>query len=130
MSNYVENDEFLEEIRKTQEKGKYTEKIGKILLNIVDGIGSRPNFSNYTWLEEMKGDALIIALKAVYSYDIDHPKNNPFGYFSRTIWWSFLTTIKKENQKGKIKTKLFDEQDRINLRKDTFKAIDYSEVKD
>lgn len=45
------------------------ESVGRAILDIVEGTGRRPNFRNYTYLEEMKGDATIQAVRAMNKFD-------------------------------------------------------------
>lgn len=90
-----------------EEQGKPTPKmpdtIGLAILQMIDKIASRPNFRGYSYIEEMKGAALVTAVKAVYTFKPEivgrEGTVNPFGYFSRTIWHAFLNKMAEEKRK-------------------------------
>jgi hypothetical protein len=48
----------------------------------VDGLAHRPNFYNYTYLEEMKGDAHLAILKGVCNFNAEK-YDNPFAFISK-----------------------------------------------
>jgi len=76
--------------------------IGRKLIKIADGMGTRPNFTNYPLdqMVDMKSDAIFNMAKAVDGYDIT--RSNPFAYFSQITWNSFLASI--QNMKKRVKT--------------------------
>ena len=113
---YVEKEAFLQELldyqslcRKAAEEGKPDPKIpdtiGKRILDIAEGVGSRYNFANYTYRDEMVGDAIESCVKAVKKFNPDHAKRNPFGYFTKCVWWTFLSRMdyEKKAHQGKLK---------------------------
>ncbi|QBP06224.1 hypothetical protein [Stenotrophomonas phage YB07] len=68
---------------------------------------SRPNFRNYTWADEMRGDGIEAAVKAANKFD---PKRvnksgevNPFGFLSLVVWRAFVSRIKFEKKINKAK---------------------------
>lgn len=99
--------EFQEAVKEADAAGKPRPRqpntIGQAILNIVSGVASRGNFRYYTYIEEMCGDAIEDCTKAVLGYDVNHPKQNPFGYFSRCTWYAFITRITKEKKEQQIK---------------------------
>lgn len=113
-NTYVEKEAFLEEIVLYQEacraalaagkpEPRIPDCIGHRLISIAEGIGSRYNFRNYTWVDEMILDGVEAAVRAVKKFDPNHEKRNPFGYFTRCIWWSFLSTMEVEKRTHKTK---------------------------
>ncbi len=85
------------------------ESVGKAILDIVEGTARRPNFRNYTYLEEMKGDGTIQAVRAMNKFDPERlGKNgavNPFGFISRCVFRAFVNRITYEKEKHKNKMK-------------------------
>lgn len=77
--------------------------IGECILQIVDGLGSRPNFRNYTYLEEMKGDAMVAAVKAVHKFKIERCKKGAFGFITFCAWRFMVNRIKLEHKQQSIK---------------------------
>ncbi len=113
-NNYIDKQALLDEIIAFQQKAKEAdaagkprpripETIGRAILDITEGIASRPNFRNYTYIEEMKGDGIVDCTRAVMTFNTEKGKN-PFGYFSQVVWYAFLGRIEfeKKLQKAKI----------------------------
>jgi hypothetical protein len=109
---YVDKAELCEELRIY--RAKYLEAkaageprpqasdfIGRAFMDIAEGIGSRPNWSGYTYIEEMKLDAVENCIKYAHLFDPER-SSNPFGYFSLVIWRSFIKTMGKEKYQGKV----------------------------
>lgn len=121
---YVNNQQLIDEILLYQTKAKEAEaegkrppqipdSIGRMIERIASGVASRPNFRRYTYIDEMTRDAIVDCVRAVRLFDINKlgksGKPNAFGYFSRIIWYAFLTRISSEKKahEGKIKM-MFD----------------------
>lgn len=117
--NYLDNAKLLEQIllyqekvRKAAEDGKPCPQIPNVIGDAIErtaaGIASRPNFRGYTYIDEMTRDAIVDCVAAVKKFDVNKlgraGKPNPFGYFSRIIWFAFLTRItnEKKSQKAKV----------------------------
>lgn len=66
-------------------------------MKMVDKIANRPNWNRYTWLDDMKGNALLNCIKYARVYDI-HRKSDPFSYFTSAINNIFLQTVQKNNK--------------------------------
>lgn len=122
--NYLDNAKLLEDILAYQAKmkqdvadGKPVPKIpnsiGAAIERTASGMASRPNFRGYTYIDEMTRDAIVDCVRAVKLFDVNKlgkaGKPNPFGYFSRIIWFAFLTriTAEKKGQKAKVEM-MFD----------------------
>lgn len=108
MANYIDNDEFLNEIieyRKTGSK-KYYNKIGEKFQLIARNFLNSPKFINYTVdrKAEMESDAVYFMLKYMKNYKTDRP--NPFSYFTMIAYNSFLQNIKKYKIRSKMFTSL------------------------
>lgn len=106
-NNYIDKAVMLEELAKYHEacKGindpdsypKIPNRLGKMFIDISENMARRPNFSGYSFLEEMIADGIENCLRAVHNFD-PSKSNNPFGYFSRIIWFAFLRRIDKEKK--------------------------------
>jgi hypothetical protein len=112
-THYIDNTQFYEalvEYRKLcdanpDETPQVPEYIGYCIIKIAEGLAKRPNFSGYSWRDEMIGDAIETCLKYVKSFDPERSKS-PFGYFTTTCWYSFIGRITAEKKQGKIKRAL------------------------
>lgn len=82
--------------------------VGEAIIKVAEGQASRPNFRNYTYIEEMKGEGIIAAVRAMNTFDPHRlgrkGEVNPFGYISLCVWRAFLGHIayEKKLQKAKI----------------------------
>lgn len=119
--NYLDNAKLLEQILLYQGKMKEAAAAGKPCPKIPDvigvaiertaaGIASRPNFRGYTYIDEMTRDAIVDCVRAVKLFNVEKlgkaGKPNPFGYFSRIIWYAFLTRISNEKRGQKAKVEM------------------------
>lgn len=77
--------------------------IGHGILKIVEGLGSRFNFRGYTYIDEMRDDAIVQAVYAVTKFDhTKFEKPNAFGYINLICWRSFTARIKEEAEQQQI----------------------------
>lgn len=116
--NYVEKEELLDAIVEYKKKLRAAEDagdelpiipdyIGKAFYNISNGIASRSNFSGYPYRDEMVADGIENCVKAINNFDPDIT-TNPFGYFSKIIWWAFLRRIEAEKKQLYVKHKVME----------------------
>lgn len=94
--------ESAERIEKGLSPKKMPNDIGAAIMKIASGIGSRPNFRNYTFIDEMVQDGIVDAVRSVNTFNPEKSQN-PFGYFSQVIWYAFLGRIETEKKAQKAK---------------------------
>tara|TARA_Y100000004_G_C8786850_1_gene357474 strand:- start:1 stop:564 length:564 start_codon:yes stop_codon:yes gene_type:complete len=115
MSNYINNEDFLnamivykEEIKQAENEGKQTppvpDYIGECFLLIAERLSYRPNFINYAFKEDMISDGIENCLQYVNNFNPEKSKN-PFAYFTQIIYWAFVRRIQKEKKNLYIKYK-------------------------
>lgn len=116
--NYVNNAEFLESIiahkkaceeaeNSGDEEPRIPNYIGLCLYKISTRLASRPNFSGYTYKDDMISDGLENAIQALGNFD-PSKSSNPFAYFTQIIWYAFLRRIEKEKKQLYIKHKVVE----------------------
>ena len=77
---------------------------GSMITLIVDKIASRPQFSNYTFITEMKSLAIEHILKYTYKFDpyrqslISGQYASAFAYISTIAFHAFIATINRFNK--------------------------------
>lgn len=114
--NYVNNKDFLEALIDYRKKRLHAEEndeeepripdyIGKCFYQIANRLATKPNFSGYSYKDEMISDGLENAIQAINNFDPDK-SNNPFAYFTQIIWYAFLRRIDKEKRQMYIKHKV------------------------
>lgn len=113
--NYVNNKDLLDSLIEYKEACKEAENCGDKLPQVPNYIGScimliatrlatKPNFSGYSYKEEMISDGIENCLQYIHNFDPEK-SSNPFAYFTQIIWYAFLRRIQKEKKQTYIKFK-------------------------
>ena len=93
--------------RENKEKPKVSDTIGQAILLICQRLGSKLNFSGYTFKEDMISDGVIDCVIAVDNFNPDK-YNNPHAYFTQIAWRAFIRRINKEKKQNYIKHKNYE----------------------
>lgn len=96
---YVNPAEFKKQIEIYYSTGDCTNYLGDCLNKIAEGLGYSPKFINYSYKEDMIGDALIKMFSALKRKKFDvNSETSPFGYFTTIAFHAFINRIKKEKK--------------------------------
>ena len=97
--HYVNPETFKEEIQKYYLSGFCNDYLGGCLNKSAEGLGYNPKFINYSYKEDMIGDALIKMFSALKrkKFNVDSD-TSPFGYFTTIAFHAFINRIKKEKK--------------------------------
>ena len=117
--NYVNNKELLAHIikRRTENALRLAEGLdtlpidnylGFVIMEIAKRLSYRPNFINYSFKDEMIGDAIENGLKVIDNFD-PAKSSNPFAYITQIMWNAFIRRILMEQKQQKIKGALISE---------------------
>lgn len=118
-TNYINNKtlygamiHYKNELKEAREKRANREPvipryIGESILLICNNLAKKPNFSGYTYKQDMISDGIIDCVAAVDNFDPDKT-NNPFAYFTQIAWNAFIRRIHKEKKQTYIKHKNFE----------------------
>ena len=88
-------------------KPKVSNYIGESILLICNNLAKKPNFSGYTYKQDMISDGIIDCISAVENFNPDKT-NNPFAYFTQIAWNAFLRRIQKEKKQTYIKHRNYE----------------------
>ena len=101
--HYVNSREFEDEIRNYYKTGNITDKLGESLNKIANGLSYAPNFLNYSFKDEMVGDAIVKMFAALKNkkFKIDCGFS-PFSYFTTIAFHAFINRIKKEKKHHEV----------------------------
>ena len=73
---------------------------------ICDRLATRYNFGNYSYNDEMVGDAKLACYNAIYGKKYNPEKStNPFAYFTKIAWNAMINVIKLEHKESFLKHK-------------------------
>lgn len=107
---YIIPKEFDDAIIKYYDTGVIANDLALMIEKIANKLSFAPNFINYSYKDEMIGDAVIKMFKALIGKKYSHNKgSNPFSYFTRIAFNAFLCRIKKENHAQEIHEKYREE---------------------
>jgi DNA-directed RNA polymerase specialized sigma24 family protein len=102
---YVNSKEFSDALKvyyKTDDDD-IGEELGTYVFKIATGLSYAPNFINYTYKEDMVGDAIYKMLLAIKNKKFDITSEyNPFSYFTTIAFHAFINRIKKEKKQREI----------------------------
>ena len=98
-AHYVSPKRFLELLKNYYESDDLVDELAESTYKIAVGLSYSPNFINYSYKDEMIGDAVVKMIAAVKNkkFKIDSP-SNPFSYFTTIAYHAFINRIKKEKK--------------------------------
>ena len=117
MANYVDKEALYDDIVNWQdavalagttgaEPPVMPRSVWMAILEIANGMATRWNFRDYSWIDEMVGDGIEAATRAVVKFDRTHEKKNPFGFLTFVIWRAFVNRLKLEKKLHEDKMKM------------------------
>ena len=108
---YVNPKEFLQNLKYYYVTDDLIDELATSVYKIAVGLSYSPNFINYSYKDEMIGDAVVKMVAAVKNkkFRIDSP-SNPFSYFTTIAYHAFINRIKKEK---KYRETILDYQEQV-----------------
>lgn len=90
-------------MRAYYDSDEISEELAIYIKKIAEGLSYAPNFINYTYKEEMVGDAILKMVQALEhkKFDLEN-RDNPFGYFTTIAFHAFINRIKKEKKQREM----------------------------
>ena len=97
--HYVNSKQFEDEIRQFYKTEAITDYLAEAIRRIAYGLSFAPNFINYSYRDEMVGDAVVKMYQALKykKFKLDHGFS-PFSYFTTIAFHAFISRIKKEKK--------------------------------
>lgn len=102
---YVNPKDFTQDIQDYYNSGsdEIGNKLGESIFKIATGLSYAPNFINYSYKDDMVGDAIVKMFSALQSKKFDlSTGNNPFSYFTTIAFHAFINRIKKEKKQRQV----------------------------
>ena len=132
--NYVSNKDFLEalikyrnECFKAKEEGQPRPQIphyiGTCLLQIATRVGYKPNFSSYSYKEDMISDSYENMCRYILNFDPEK-SSNPFAYFTQITHFAYLRRIKLEKREQEKKQRILEKTEFSSVMVDDGEGID------
>ena len=83
----------------SKDHGRITENLGKMYIKLAERYAQRSNWRGYTYIDEMKGQAILQLSQIGLQFD-ESKSENPFAYYTAAVTNSFtrILNIEKKNQ--------------------------------
>ena len=125
-NNYLNNANLLEQIAASKAKWEEAKKgindpdampsaaecmtpeLVKMLMMLVERYATKTNWRGYTYIEDMKSEALLSLLNGALKFKPE-VSQNPFGYLTQIVTHSFLTTLDKEKRVRVIRDDILEQ---------------------
>lgn len=88
-----------------KEKPRLPEYVGECILKIATHLTSRPNFSGYSYRDEMIADAIENCVLYLDNFD-PAKSSSPFSYITQICWYASIRRIQKEKKNQYVKYKV------------------------
>lgn len=92
---------------------KVPEYIGECIYKIATRTATKPNFSSYTYKDEMICDGIEVCIRYIHNFNPEK-STNPFAYFTQIVMNAFIQRIHKEKKQQYIKLKSFENSAAMN----------------
>ncbi len=93
--------------------GRLTDRLGTLLYQLVTNYARKPNWSGYSYIEEMISFALAEAMVPVLRFD-ERRGSNPFSFLTTNTFFAFEKVRKKEAALAKLRFKAVEVADTID----------------
>lgn len=99
---YLKNADLLAEVIKCKEAGRMSNKLASMLHMLTTRYASKPNFSGYTYIDDMIAEALADLCKNALKFKPER-SSNPFAFYTQCIHNSFLGYLNNEKKHRRIR---------------------------
>jgi len=93
----------------SQEHGSISHKLATMFILMVNKYAQRGNWRGYTYLDEMKGQALLQLAQMGLQFD-EMRSDNPFSYYTMSLQNSFTRVLNQEKKTQVLRDDLLIEQ--------------------
>jgi hypothetical protein len=92
----------------SKDHGRITEELGKMYIKLSERYAQRSNWRGYTYVEEMKGQAILQLSQIGLQFD-ESKSENPFAYYTAAVTNSFTRVLNLEKKNQNIRDDLLEE---------------------
>lgn len=92
----------------SKEHGRITENLGKMFIKLSERYAQRSNWRGYTYVDEMKGQAILQLSHIGLQFD-ESKSENPFAYYTAAVTNSFTRVLNIEKKSQNIRDDLLEE---------------------
>jgi len=92
----------------SKEHGRITENLGRMFIKLSERYAQRANWRGYTYIEEMKGQAILQLSQIGLQFD-ESKSENPFAYYTAAVTNSFTRILNLEKKSQNIRDDLLED---------------------
>jgi hypothetical protein len=92
----------------SKDHGRITENLGKMFIKLSERYAQRSNWRGYTYVDEMKGQAILQLSQIGLQFD-ESKSENPFAYYTAAVTNSFTRILNLEKKSQNIRDDLLEE---------------------
>jgi hypothetical protein len=92
----------------SKDHGRITENLGKMFIKLSERYAQRSNWRGYTYIDEMKGQAILQLSQIGLQFD-ESKSENPFAYYTAAVTNSFTRILNVEKKNQNIRDDLLEE---------------------
>lgn len=106
--NYLDKQDMMEELRRSHEQGKPTERLGEMFMMLCEKYSHNHMFRDYerrygrAFKEDLLSSGLVACSRAWDKFDIEN-FDNPFSFFTTCIFRAYIGFLSKEYNYGNTK---------------------------
>jgi len=90
-----------------KDHGRITENLGKMFIKLSERYAQRSNWRGYTYVEEMRGQAILQLSQIGLQFD-ESKSENPFAYYTAAVTNSFTRVLNLEKKNQNIRDDLLE----------------------
>lgn len=91
-----------------KDHGRITENLGRMFIKLSERYAQRSNWRGYTYVDEMKGQAILQLSQIGLQFD-ESKSENPFAYYTAAVTNSFTRILNLEKKNQNIRDDLLEE---------------------
>lgn len=92
----------------SKDHGRITENLGRMFIKLAERYAQRSNWRGYTYVEEMKGQAILQLSQMGLQFD-ESKSENPFAYYTAAVTNSFTRILNLEKTAQNIRDDLLED---------------------
>lgn len=92
----------------SKDHGRITENLGKMYIKLAERYAQRSNWRGYTYIDEMKGQAILQLSQIGLQFD-ESKSENPFAYYTAAVTNSFTRILNIEKKSQNIRDDLLEQ---------------------
>lgn len=91
-----------------KDHGRITENLGRMFIKLSERYAQRANWRGYTYIDEMKGQAILQLSQIGLQFD-ESKSENPFAYYTAAVTNSFTRILNVEKKNQNIRDDMLEE---------------------